>query len=336
MVVRTTATIPEYYDEGFLPWPWPEDEVPARLPIEIMQSPTIKQLIIILAHSLGPRAATTFVDTNIPLRFDPTNRRVFIAPDICVSFDVDLFAIRYEDTYDLWEIGKPPEFVLEVASPSTYRNDLYQKPEIYAYIGVEEYWMFDPTGGDLYGQALAGYRLVDGKYEPIGTDMNEHSVESGYSEALELRLCSVELSRQNEILAVQPDFVFMTDDFNPCQLLLQDPNTGLYLLNAEGVSRQYEMAEAQAERAEARVERVEAQVELAEAQAERAEARAERVEAQVELAEAQAERAEARAERAEAQMERAEAQIERTEAELDAERAENARLRERLRRMEGE
>ena len=230
----------------------------------------------------------------------PTTAACSSPPDICVSFDVDLFAIRYKDTYDLWEIGKPPEFVLEVASPSTHRNDLYQKPAIYAYIGVEEYWMFDPTGGDLYGQALAGYRLADGMYEPIEIDVNEHSVESGYSEALDLRLCSVELSRQNEIVAVQPDFVFMIDDFNPCQLLLQDPNTGLYLLNAEGVSRQYQMAEAQAEMAEAQAEMAEAQAEMAEARAERARERAEQA-----------------------------------QAELDAERAENARLRERLRRIEG-
>lgn len=277
MTVRTTDTIPEYYDEGCLPWRYgvgyEDSEVPVRLPIELMQSPTIKQLMIVISLHFGPRMATTFVDTNVPIRYDPNNLRVFIAPDICVSFDVDMFAIRYKDSYDLWEIGKSPEFVLEVASPSTYRRDLYEKPDIYAFLGVNEYWLFDPRGGDLYGHALAGYRLVDGKYEPIEVAQNEHGIESGFSETLGLRLCSVEYSRQSELVAVQQDFVFMVDDFNPAQLLLQDPDTGLYLLNAESMYERRERAEVERAQAEERAERAESELEAAQAEIARLRAR---------------------------------------------------------------
>ena len=273
MVTRTTDTIPEYYDEGSLPWRYgvgyEDSEVPVRLPISLMQSPTIKQLMIVISLHFGPHMATTFVDTNVPIRYDPNNRRVFIAADICVSFNVDLFAIRYKDSYDLWEIGKSPEFVLEVSSPSTYLRDLYEKPDIYAYLGVNEYWMFDPMGGDLYGQSLAGYRLVDGRYEPVEVAPNEHGIESGYSEALDLRLCAVEYSRQAELVAIQQDFVFMVDDFNQAQLLLQDPDTGLYLLNAEGIFEQRK-----------RNEEIIARADTAEAQATHAETRAEQAEAE--------------------------------------------------------
>ena len=68
-----------------------------------------------------------------------------------------------------------------MASRSTYRRDLYEKPGIYAGIGVAELWMFDPTGGELYGQALMGSNLVEGEYEPIEIAENEHGLPSGYS-----------------------------------------------------------------------------------------------------------------------------------------------------------
>lgn len=255
MVVRTTDKIPEYYDEGFLPWPWPEDEVPERIPIEMMQASAIKYLWMLLSEYYG-LGLTMFSDTNIPIRFDPGNRRVFIAPDICIAFDVDAIAIGVRESYDLWEVGKPPDFVLEVASRSTYRKDLYEKPEIYAYIGAGEYWLFDPTGGELYGQALTGYRLVNGIYEPIEIFLNEHGVESGYSAALGLRLCSVTRSRQSDLAVVQPGLVFFDNYHYPASLLMQEPDTGLYLVDVRGQSKQ---AEARTEQAEARAENAEAE-----------------------------------------------------------------------------
>lgn len=284
MVVRTTDKIPEYYDEGFLPWPWPEDEVPERLPIDMKQSESIKYLIFAIRLYFGARL-NLFLDTNIPIRYDPSNRRVFIAPDVCVSFDVDMSAISDTDSYDMWEIGKPPEFVLEVASPSTYRRDLYEKPDIYAYLGVSEYWMFDPRGGELYGQTLAGYRLVDGRYEPIETAPNQQGFDSGYSEALGIRLCAVERSKQDEILTIQPDFVFMQEHYNAAfYALMQDTETGLYVLNADGFVRQNSLSEARADMAEARAGTAETRADTAEARADTAEARADRAESELESA----------------------------------------------------
>ena len=250
MATRTTDTIPEYYDEGFLPWPY--DEVPDRMPISMMQSPPINQILHILYYYFET-SLTVLVDTNIPIRFNPENHRVFIAPDIMVAFDVDVPAVRTRESYYLWEVGKPPEFALEVASRSTYRKVLYEKPDIYAHLGIGEYWMFDPTDGEMYGQALTGYRLVNGKYEPIETAPNEHRFESGYSEALGLMLCSVELSRRGELLALQPDFYFM-EDYNVAQLQLQDSESGLYLLHPLGFAGGHEQAEQRADRAETELE----------------------------------------------------------------------------------
>ena len=273
MVTRfTTDTIPEYYDEGSFPWPWPDDELPERIFIEMLQASTIEligQYLKDLQEHLGD-IASLFMISNIPIRYDPSNRRVFIAPDWYISFDVDLDAISEKLSYDVWEVGKPPEFALEVASPSTYRKDVYEKPDIYAYIGIGEYWMFDPTGGELYGQALSGYRLVDGGYEPIETALNEHGLESGYSEVLRLMLCAMEKSRRSELLAVQPDMeMVFREDYNPAQLLVQDAETGLYLLNAKGIAAQADQAETRADRAESERDSERERADRAEAEAAR-------------------------------------------------------------------
>ena len=258
MATRATQKIPEYYDEGCLPWPWPEDEVPERIPIEMMQSPTIRRILMILRHRLGPNSGL-FMDSNIPVRFNPNNRRVFIAPDICIAPDVDVLAIGLRNSYDLWEVGQPPAFALEVASSSTYRKDLHERPSIYEWIGLGEYWMFDPTGGELYGRPLTGFKLVDGRYEPIEMAPNEHGLESGYSDFLRLRLCSIDPSRHSELAAIQPEITFnFEESIYSAQMLLQNPETGLYLPEAwVAEARRADRAEAENARLRERLRQME-------------------------------------------------------------------------------
>ena len=86
-----------------------------------------------------------------------------VVPDIFVSFGVPN---RKRLSYVVWEEGKPPDFVLEILSRSTWRRDVSEKKTIYEGMGVREYWTFDPTG-DYQDPPLVGYRLVDGAFEPI-------------------------------------------------------------------------------------------------------------------------------------------------------------------------
>ena len=132
----------------------------------------------------------------------------------------------------------------------------------------------------MYGQALTGYRLVNGIYEPIEIAPNEHGVESGYSAALGLRLCSVARSRQSDLAVAQPGLVFFDNYHYPVSLLAQEPDTGLYLVDVRGQSERAEHAETRAENAEARAEHAETRAENAEARAEHAETRAENTEAE--------------------------------------------------------
>ena len=96
-------------------------------------------------------------------------------------------AIRDRDAgYLPWEVGKQPDFVLELASVSTARNDLTRKRDIYAMMGIPEYWRFDATGGAYYGDPLVGEQLVDGDYEPLPITDEPDGNPKGYSPVLGL------------------------------------------------------------------------------------------------------------------------------------------------------
>ena len=131
----------------------------------------------------------TLVTSAAIICYDPNDLNVHIAPDICLAFGVDRDAIVNRRIYLPWEAGKPPDWVLEVATPSTARADVGRKVSTYETIGVPEYWLFDPTGGELYGFPLAGYRLESGIYRPVALTDEPDGITKGYSEILRLSLC---------------------------------------------------------------------------------------------------------------------------------------------------
>ena len=92
--------------------------------------------------------------------------------------------------YVISEVGKPPDLVLEVGSPSTGRRDYTDKREIYAEYGAREYWRFDPSGGQHHDAPLAADTLVDGKYEPMEIVSESETRHWGYSPILELEVWS--------------------------------------------------------------------------------------------------------------------------------------------------
>ena len=123
------------------------------------------------------------------LRHDATNESERFAPDCAVTFGVDAEAIIRRNGYVISEMGKPPDFVLEVASKSTGRRDYTIKREAYERYRAREYWRTDETGGRWHDAALAGDKLVDGKYVPIPITQDEDGRHWGYSEVLDLHLC---------------------------------------------------------------------------------------------------------------------------------------------------
>ena len=114
MVSRTTATVQRIHPPKGRPVFYEDRLIDGRIPIEMMQSNAIKQATTALDH-IPNGEEFTFMDSNLPIRFDPNDLRVSIAPDYYRSKNVNVSAIRDQTAYNLWEVGKPPEFVLEVA-----------------------------------------------------------------------------------------------------------------------------------------------------------------------------------------------------------------------------
>ena len=83
--------------------------------------------------------------------------------DLLIAFDADPVANEARLGYLIPEQGKPPDFVLEVASETTGRRDETIKRRDYERMGVPEYWRFDPSGGRFRRAHLAGDRLVNGE-----------------------------------------------------------------------------------------------------------------------------------------------------------------------------
>jgi Uma2 family endonuclease len=104
-----------------------------------------------------------YVSGNLFIYYEEGNPQASIAPDVLVVLGAPK---RDRPSYMLWSEPKAPDFVLEITSRRTRREDQETKPATYAQLGVQEYWQYDPTG-DYLMPALQGFRLVAGHYEPL-------------------------------------------------------------------------------------------------------------------------------------------------------------------------
>ena len=129
---------------------------------------------------------TTIVSGEHYICAAPGSRRRY--PDMLVAFDADPELYKANNGYVVAFQGKPPDLVLEIASPRTWHIDIGVKVDFYARLGVREYWRFDETG-EFHGSRLAGDRLVNGQYRPIPIRELPNGELRGYSEALGLYFC---------------------------------------------------------------------------------------------------------------------------------------------------
>lgn len=181
----------------------------------------------------------------IDLRF-ALQRRFRAVPDVYVGINMlmywvegdpykskapDVFFVRGAPkepprrTWQVWKEGKAPDVVFEVSSRKTWREDLYDKWQLYARLGVREYFLFDPEY-DYLPEPLMAWRLEEGQFFPL-------LPENGcvLSEALGLELCDTGTT-----------------------LRLRDPQTGELLPTSEEEADARQIAEALWEDAETRAE----------------------------------------------------------------------------------
>jgi Uma2 family endonuclease len=131
---------------------------------------------------------TTLVEADRWIIVEPgAFRELARYPDLLVAFDADPDICKANNRYIVSEQGKAPDFVLEVAPPSTAAMDTGPKRADYAAIGVLEYCLFDETG-EHHGTRLVGYRLEIGAYVPLPIDELAEGVLQGYSRVLNLYL----------------------------------------------------------------------------------------------------------------------------------------------------
>ena len=103
------------------------------------------------------------VAANMFLYYEQGNPRAVVAPDVFVVFGAPG---HRRDSYLLWNEPKAPDFVLEVTSKSTRGEDEGHKRRLYAALGVQEYFLFDPRG-EYLSPPLEGYRLHGSRYRAL-------------------------------------------------------------------------------------------------------------------------------------------------------------------------
>ena len=164
------------------------------------------------------------------------NRSRARRPDLLIAFNVSAADYAASNGYIISEQGKPPDFVLEVASESTAEVDVVAKRRDYAELAIPEYWRFDETG-EHHGTPLAGDLLTGNAYVPVPIEELPDGNLQGYSAALDLHI-----------------------RWEQGQLAWYDPATGRPILTYED-QRDRADAEHQARaRAEARVHELEAEL----------------------------------------------------------------------------
>ncbi len=200
-----------------------------------------RAVIVYGLSALGLRyraRSDVYVSGDLLVYYEEGNPRARVAPDVFVVFGVE---DRMRMNYKVWEEGKGPDFVLEVASPGTWREHVGPNRGVYAELGVKDYCLYDPTGKHLK-PALWGYRLAGGGYERQPLVESPDGTRSLYSETLGLDLWA-----------------------KGGKMRFRDPNTGLDLLSyeEEHAARQAAVVRAEREAALRRDAEVQAEREAA-------------------------------------------------------------------------
>lgn len=88
------------------------------------------------------------------------------------TFSPDVFVVRgvkqeMRRIYKIWEEGgHAPDVVIELSSRKTWKEDFGKKMDLYAALGVKEYFIFDPEYPKRR-KPLSAYRLSGGKYVEV-------------------------------------------------------------------------------------------------------------------------------------------------------------------------
>ena len=162
-------------------------EILSPLPDPEMQERPRQDIMEAIRSWFGDRS-DVFISGNTGVYYEEGNPDAVFIPDCYVVFGENADRLWWPYAYRIWEFGKPPAFALEIGSKSTWQNDLGYKRDLYARVGIGEYWRYDPNNGELYGQPLAGEHLADGAYIAFEMHDDPSGAVWGYSPTLGLDL----------------------------------------------------------------------------------------------------------------------------------------------------
>jgi Uma2 family endonuclease len=153
------------------------------------------------------------------LYYEKGNPRAVRAPDVMVVKGVDKHP---RHTFKTWVEKAHPCVVFEVTSANTIDEDRGPKYDLYARLGVAEYFLFDPEK-DVLDPPLEGYRLKGKQYVPLKP------------------------ARDGSLLSKELGLRVRAEDWMP---RLLDAKTGKPLLTPREIHEQAERAEQEKRRAE--------------------------------------------------------------------------------------
>ena len=147
-------------------------------PVDSIHSEKLQRLLTgALYTSFQPKAK----DTGEPIPFLATaNVGLFYAlklpplvPDVMLSLEVAppaSFERKEDRTYLVWEMGKPPDVVIEIVS-NRKGEELGRKLKDYARAGVSYYGVYDPLRQlrELQGSPLALFQRRGGEFVPFAS-----------------------------------------------------------------------------------------------------------------------------------------------------------------------
>jgi Uma2 family endonuclease len=121
-------------------------------------------LIMSLRFYFASIKRVAYVSGNILVFYERGYKRRHVSPDVFVARGV---AQHDRPNYLIWEEARGPEFVIELTSSTTRRNDQVTKMRLYREtLKVREYFLFDPLDEYLTPR-FQGYRLRGEEYVPI-------------------------------------------------------------------------------------------------------------------------------------------------------------------------
>ncbi len=107
---------------------------------------------------------------NLNYYMTPEEHEHPLVPDIAIVKGISTVSTP---SYYMEDYGVPPQVAFEFASEETWRRDLLEKPKLFAEMGVDEYFAYDPNTPPLPRSRRLGRRLFGWRLDRVTRRMRE-------------------------------------------------------------------------------------------------------------------------------------------------------------------